>query len=527
MPTAMQNAAPVIAMIAASACSPDSGAGPDVAEDAEALDVLGDPDVAADVASPDAADVESPDTPDDVALDPSPGDAATDAADAVDAPDAPPPRFERVVTTAADFAAPEGYRWARGIVHLHSAHSHDACDGEPRIDGEVNAPCRQSLRDALCATRIDVAWLTDHPTHMIEVPFAELLLFDEGTDTLVLDDDGLPVANRMSCPDGHVVTLRAGAEDDVMPVGLHRHVSDDPDVRSELMRNAGPESIGAMRDAGALVWTAHTEEKSLAWLQERGLDGVEIYQLHANIDPDIRRDSLGLDPFAPFADLVGFLVGSAESHPDLALLAFLSDNQPSLDRWAALLAEGPVTGTAGTDAHENVFQQVASDGERLDSYRCMLSWFSNYLLVTDDSWQAAQAALAAGRIVIGFDLFAPIDGFDARVLADGARHEVGATLTWAPGAELRVDVPRFSGPGGAAQITTRLLRAEGESWVEVATTPDASLVYPIEAPGIFRVEVRVTAEHLRPVLYELERFASADYPWIMTNAFRVVSADGG
>ena len=78
----------------------------------------------------------------------------------------------------------------------------------------------------------------------------------------------------------------------------------------------------------------------------------------------------------------------------------------------------------------------------------------------------------------------------------------------------------------AADEETRL-RAEGEGWVEIATTPDVSLVYPIEAPGIFRVEVRVTAEHLRPVFYELERFASADYPWIMTNAFRVVSADGG
>jgi hypothetical protein len=54
--------------------------------------------------------------------------------------------------------------------------------------------------------------------------------------------------------------------------------------------------------------------------------------------------------------------------PDLALLAFFSVNQPSLDRWDALLAEGQrIAGTGGCDAHENTLQMMLPDGERGDS----------------------------------------------------------------------------------------------------------------------------------------------------------------
>src|SRR5688572_18426334 len=58
-----------------------------------------------------------------------------------------------------------GFRDYRAIIHLHSHHSHDACDGEPQPGGVPDEECLQHLRDALCVTRIDVAFTTDHPEH--------------------------------------------------------------------------------------------------------------------------------------------------------------------------------------------------------------------------------------------------------------------------------------------------------------------------------------------------------------------------
>ena len=57
-------------------------------------------------------------------------------------------------------------------------------------------------------------------------------------------------------------------------------------------------------------------------------------------------------------------------------------------------------GTAGTDAHQNVLPILLRDGERGDSYRRMLRWFSNMVLVEsgEPTPATAQAALEAGRL---------------------------------------------------------------------------------------------------------------------------------
>ena len=56
------------------------------------------------------------------------------------------PVYERQYPLAETFPAPAGKVWRRSIVHLHSTHSHDACDGNPRVDGQYNLPCIASLR---------------------------------------------------------------------------------------------------------------------------------------------------------------------------------------------------------------------------------------------------------------------------------------------------------------------------------------------------------------------------------------------
>src|SRR6476659_244901 len=75
------------------------------------------------------------------------------------------PEWQKSLPPASVIAtgSARGFTTARGIVHLHSPYSHDACDGMPRdAAGTPNEPCLQHLRAALCTDKIDFAALTDH-----------------------------------------------------------------------------------------------------------------------------------------------------------------------------------------------------------------------------------------------------------------------------------------------------------------------------------------------------------------------------
>src|SRR5437870_2773302 len=68
----------------------------------------------------------------------------------------------------------------RTALHLHSAISHDACDGHsshpgPLIDRDL--ACVRQLKQGLCSARIEVALLTDHPAYMDTLGFADDLLY--------------------------------------------------------------------------------------------------------------------------------------------------------------------------------------------------------------------------------------------------------------------------------------------------------------------------------------------------------------
>src|SRR5574338_669106 len=105
----------------------------------------------------------------------------------------------RVIATGMD----RGLVPARGIVHLHSPYSHDACDGMPRDAGGVpNEPCLEHLRAALCTDHIDYAALTDHDDTMADEEFATLFSMRDG-DEPVMNGMGQQVASRITCDDGH------------------------------------------------------------------------------------------------------------------------------------------------------------------------------------------------------------------------------------------------------------------------------------------------------------------------------------
>jgi hypothetical protein len=278
-----------------------------------------------------------------------------------------------------------------------------------------------------------------------------------------------------------------------------------------------------MRESGALVWVAHTEGRPAEELAPLGIAGLEIYQLHANLDPNIRGDLLGLEPFAPITDLFPFISGNTDTPADLSVLAFLEPNEPSLSTWAELLVDGPMVGTGGTDAHENTFPGEASDGERMDSYRRMMSWFSNYLLVDGElNWASADAALRAGRVVVAFDVLGDPSGMDfALSRASDGRVEIGESVPLEAGMRLVGSVPTLVGPSGIpAEVTTVVFFTSGDGWEEIARSGPGPIDVPVTKAGAYRVEVRVTGAHLSPWIGDFD-WATRTYPWIYTNAWRV------
>jgi hypothetical protein len=303
-------------------------------------------------------------------------------------------------------------------------------------NGVPNEPCLQDLRAAVCIDKIDFAALTDHDDTMADEDFTTLFSMRAG-DVAITNAGGEQIASRLTCDDGHEVVFTVGGENELMPIMLERHVAGDVQQRHDTYNGMDAAAVQAYRDAGGLAWVAHTESKTLDELHLTTPDGIEVYNLHANIDPKIRPMYLGLDAggaieaAAQFAD-----TNPGHPEPDLALLSFLTPNQPAIDKWNTLLGEGVhIATTAGSDAHENAIPIMLADGERGDSYRRVLRWFSNIVRVADfRDPLAVKAALKAGRVFAVFEMFGTPDGFDVVATAGATNFELGDTVPIAAGA---------------------------------------------------------------------------------------------
>jgi hypothetical protein len=406
-------------------------------------------------------------------------------------------------------SSPAGRAWRRGIVHLHSPYSHDACDGDPMPDGVPDEACLANLRRGLCTNAMDFAMITDHPAHAAAQAFADTLLSREGDEVVG------GVANRILCDDGHRVLTLPGIEDELMPIGLDRPVADTPEERERLYNGSDAESLAAEIAAGATVLQAHTEGKPLELLLERqanGLAGVEIFNLHAMVDPTKREEDLGLEPFG-YLDAIGpFMSGDTDAQPDLAFLGFFEEQGISLERWDALSRVAPTVGTAGTDAHENTLPNLLSDGERVDSYRRMMSWFSNIALVDGDSPEELQAAIAAGRLFVAFEVLGTPAGF--HVGYGGA--EMGGA--GALGGTLEVTCPTLavtSPRSGADPSITVTVYKDGAPWQTGCGS------FPVTEAGVYRVRVDIVPHHLVGFLDDQAASLVRTYPWLYSNSFRL------
>lgn len=406
----------------------------------------------------------------------------------------------------------------RTITHVHSHWSHDACDGNPQPGGVPDEDCLQDLRDGFCENRIDVAFLSDHPGHADESDLVTLALL-RGDDELLAYGQG-GIANRMTCPSGHTVLMIPGIESGpMMPFGVQ-------DFLPEHWGTGGPDAFEAMRDSGAAMWINHTEGRDVAELAELRPHGIEFYQLHANLAPDIREEDLGLDPLGYLGDVGPFFFPEANEildppHPDLAPIGFLVLNEPSHVALEVLGQTQTLGVSGGTDAHQNVFNLDAGDGERIDSYRRMLRWFHTRIRADEKTPDAALDALKRGQSWVAFEVFGTPDGFDFHASGDGVT-EIGAEVPFSDALRLQVQPPSLAPASPRADvepgIRTIVYRATPERTVVAEWEGSGAREIVPEGPGVYRVEVWITPRHLVPYLGELPEYAEREVPWILSGA---------
>ncbi len=424
-----------------------------------------------------------------------------------------------VAYTSIAEPGPRGLIDRRGLIHAHSVYSHDACDGMPVVNGVRDPVCFDDFRRGLCQSKHDFVMLTDHDESFGDTPYPEALLYraDRG-DELVMHD-GNPAASWSGCPDGSHALIMAGCESGTMPVGLEEHVADQP-ARSEIYEAMTAEAIEALRAKGAVALVSHTENWTVAQLHDLPLDGFEMYNVHANLLLNVSKA----------AQFVLRLNDPGLMAPDLILLGIISEDPRYLTRWGSVLASGEkrVT-TMATDCHRNTFKQLMQDGERVDSFRRMMMWFSNHLLVqpkADGSFddRDLKEALRAGRLYGAFEVMGYPEGFDYHAEVGSQTFEMGAEVQLTDQPVLHVARPsvRHLDPNHEPpQLTLRILRAIDNGFEEVASGSAALAFTPTQA-GAYRAEVRMVPLHLRE---DLRNDATAvlahDFVWIYANAIYV------
>ncbi len=453
---------------------------------------------------------------------------ATDAAAPVDAAvlaDVPtPPPWPRELPVASIMGDARGYTAMRTIIHAHSVHSHDACDGMPYVDGGPNLPCLQDFRTSLCTTKIDVMFLTEHAERIGLVPYETVLQMQPGDEPIT--DNGQLVGSRITCPDGHRVMVFPGAENELMPLALRRHPTVTQGTLEDTYHTDGDAGAALFRAAGATLAVAHCEERTIEYLRDVNPEVVELYNIHANLDPRIAGPYLNYNVGPAYADLLRFQHASNGLDAEWMFLTFFQESQVDLGLWARLLTDGRhIPAVGGSDAHQNVLPALFPDGDRGDSYRRVFRWFSNELLVrgapTRDS---ALEALHAGRVFTVFEAFGTPVGFSFTAQTAAGTSEIGADLALADAPVLHVTRPHVNGLAPslpAPDISLRVLRAEAAgSWTEVARAATGDLAFTPSATGVYRAEVRMMPNHARPYLPGLERLVR-EVPWVYSSAIYV------
>ena len=433
--------------------------------------------------------------------------------------------YDPALPDSSELGSPRGLRVTRVLTHFHSPYSNDACDKNGIVDGVLNATCLANLRNALCTNRVDFLFLSDHPSRMVDYEMNALLLL-EGADSVISGPNG-PYGNQMSgCSNGTRPVITVGFEGNIIALGMNKHIEATPVDRAATYGGEGSALSSRLKtEADALVVVPHTENKTIAWITDLNPDAIEIYNFHANLDPKIRHKDLGLPPFERIPWILAYLLDPWNTlNADFSFMSFLEVHPVYSQKWNELVTTGhKVTGLLGTDSHENVFKQKASDGERLDGHRRIARMMSNHVLVSTVSIDGVKAAIRAGRVFGVFEGLGSPVGMDFYAVAGATTVGVGGTLNLSGGsATITVQAPTLhasspqDGDDPIIELQLKRLNTDGSETL-LTSTRGTNLSYSASAAGAYRAEVRIQPNHLEGFLGDFSELKDKFYPWIIAN----------
>ena len=466
------------------------------------------------------------------------------------------------------------YHTFRGIAHVHSPYSHDACDGQGLLDDIPDSACLADFRAAPCDNELDFVFMTDHPSYMRDFNFETILLYNASAgDELIYDATNQPIANMMRCANGHQVLLAVGFEGHhTMPLGMQSHVApehyvgitdDDAVADSAAM-------LRALEDVGALSAMAHSEEEDLSAqrIVDLELQAMEWYNPHGNFKTILGGDVLSgnpLDAIDALSGLEKFLLGSnSGAHPDLAYLLLLPYwPQAGFDKWREVQQQRSITGILGSDVHQNVSvdplctgtwsiacgvaaelypnalmllasggEIVLNDGDRLDSYARIERWLENRVQAESLALNDVVAAMRAGRNYGLFSvfgepdkfLFQAVQGEDVLDMGDQAQGAMQLQITL-PSMPQALSGVNFSAEEAAlAQISMRLFHTSSTGTTSVREIPAQGQVHEenISAPGAYHVEIWIQPKHFAQAAGSVQDVLEREYLWLISNSIRIL-----
>lgn len=428
--------------------------------------------------------------------------------------------WNKTLPSTTTLTPTRGYQEVRASIHLHSPISYDACDAG-------NNHCLSDLRAALCNNEIDFAFITDHPNNMANTTFSNLLLSVSGDQALTASD-GTIIGNAITCSDAHQIQVMAGYEDQFMPIGMTNHLDPGASTLGSIYTGNSPALVARLQnESNAIVIIPHTESRSSSFLSNLGVNGIEIYNLHANINPTMRHNYLEFDYFSGLIDLTVYWIDPyGKQEPDLAFMSFLKVSPVYATKWNLLIAANQhVVGVAGNDSHQNFFSGTANDGDRVDSHRRLTRWITNHFLVTALTTDAIKSAIKQARGWVVFEGLGTPVNLDFHAQTNSTFAEVGGTMTLSPGnTTLHVQVPQLHsasprGTGCAEPMMTLRLKMVDSTGTEsvVASALGQSIDFIPQTAGAYRAEIGMIPLHLKSFMGYKNSQSTQEIPWVITN----------
>jgi hypothetical protein len=212
--------------------------------------------------------------------------------------------------------------------------------------------------------------------------------------------------------------------------------------------------------------------------------------------------------------------------PDLLLLGFLHENKRDVVHWDRMLYHRQTVGILATDVHRNALAwPPLPDGDRIDSYRRLMKWFANYVLVKDQTPEEIEGAVRKGRLYGAFQVFGEPVGFDYYAQTPSQAFEMGDEVSLSASPVLHVKLPQFyrMDPNLEKPImTARIFKAGKDgSTPPVALSTNQDLVFSVTEAGTYRAEISIVPLHLKKWLGNDPKRFWNEYPLVYANAIFV------